>query len=138
VSDFVLDASLTLQWFLEDELDRQYSLAVLDSLSVKRAVVPVLWFYEVGNGLLVASRRKRIGADKIEVFLFRLKALPIEAASQSSSELFELPALAQKYNLTNYDASYLALAMRLNLPLATADLDLRRAASASGIKTAIK
>jgi hypothetical protein len=60
VSDFVLDASLTLQWFLEDEADRKYSLAVLASLSEKRALVPLLWFYEVGNGLLMACRRKRI------------------------------------------------------------------------------
>jgi hypothetical protein len=54
VSDLVLDASLALQWFLEDESGRQYGLSVLASLSRKRAVVPILWFYEVGNGLLMA------------------------------------------------------------------------------------
>jgi hypothetical protein len=53
VSDLVLDASLALQWFLVDEADRK------SSLSEKQAVVPVLWFYEVGNGLLMAYRRKR-------------------------------------------------------------------------------
>ena len=60
MSDLVLDASLALQWFLEDESGRQYGLSVLTSLSSKRAVVPILWFYEVGNGLLMAYRRKRI------------------------------------------------------------------------------
>jgi hypothetical protein len=55
VSDFVLDASLALQWFLEDEENRKYSLAVLASLSEKRALVPLLWFYEVGNGLLMGT-----------------------------------------------------------------------------------
>jgi hypothetical protein len=64
VSDFVLDASLALQWFLEDEENRQYSLAVLASLSEKRALVPLLWFYEVGNGLLMACRRKRISRNQ--------------------------------------------------------------------------
>jgi len=59
VSDLVLDVSLTLQWFLEDEADRKYSLGVLASLSEKRALVPILWFYEVGNGLVMAHRRKR-------------------------------------------------------------------------------
>jgi hypothetical protein len=49
VSDLVLDASLPLQWFLEDEAGRQYGLSVLASFSSKRAVVPILWFYEVGN-----------------------------------------------------------------------------------------
>jgi predicted nucleic acid-binding protein len=133
VSDLVLDASLALQWFLEDEAGRQYGLNVLASLSTKRAVVPMLWFYEVGNGLLMAYRRKRITFDQIDGFLTRLKALPIDAAAQSPAELFELPALAQKHNLTNYDAAYLALAMRLNLPLATTDADLRRAAGMEGV-----
>jgi predicted nucleic acid-binding protein len=80
VSDFVLDAYLALQWFLEDEADRKYSLAVLASLSEKHALVPMLWFYEVGNGLLMAYCRKRIALDQIDGFLMRLKALPIQAA----------------------------------------------------------
>jgi hypothetical protein len=33
VSDFVLDASLAIQWFLEDETDRKYSLSALASLA---------------------------------------------------------------------------------------------------------
>jgi predicted nucleic acid-binding protein len=133
VSDLVLDASLTLQWFLEDESGRDYGLGVLASLSSKRAVVPILWFYEVGNGLLMAQRRKRITFDQIDGFLTRLKALPIDAAQQVPGEILELPALAQKHSLTNYDAAYLALAMRLSLPLATTDADLRKAAAAAGV-----
>ncbi len=133
MSDLVLDASLALQWFLEDEAGRQYGLSVLASLSTKRAVVPILWFYEVGNGLLMAYRRKRITFDQIDGFLTRLKALPIDAAPATPSELLELPAIAQKHTLTNYDAAYLALAMRLHLPLATTDADLRRAAATAGV-----
>jgi predicted nucleic acid-binding protein len=76
VSNFVLDASIALQWFFEDEADRNYSLAVLASLSENRALVPLLWFYEVGNGLLMACRRKRVTSGQIDGFLERLKALP--------------------------------------------------------------
>jgi predicted nucleic acid-binding protein len=133
VSDLVLDASLALQWFLEDEASRQYGLSILASLSSKRAVVPILWFYEVGNGLLMAHRRKRITFDQVDGFLTRLKALPIDAAEQVPTEVLELPAIAQKHSLTNYDAAYLALAMRLGLPLATTDAELRRAAAAAGV-----
>lgn len=118
---------------LEDEADRKYSLAVLASLSEKRALVPILWFYEVGNGLLMAHRRKRITLDQIDGFLTRLKALPIEAAQETSSEILELPTLAQAHALTSYDAAYLGLAVRLHLPLATTDVDLRRAASSIGL-----
>jgi predicted nucleic acid-binding protein len=134
VSDLVLDASLALQWFLEDEADRQYGLNVLASLSTERAVVPMLWFYEVGNGLLMAYRRKRITFDLIEGFLARLKDLPIEAASESPAEILELPLLAQKHGLTSYDAAYLALSLRFRLPLATTDADLRKAAANAGVE----
>ncbi len=134
MSDLVLDASLALQWFLEDEAGRQYSLSVLATLSNQRAVVPMLWFYEVGNGLLMAHRRKRITFDQIVGFLTRLKALPIDAAPPVPSEILELPALAQKHSLTNYDAAYLALALGLHLPLATTDADLRRAAIAANVE----
>ena len=128
-----MDASLALQWFLEDESGRQYGLDVLASLSAKRALVPMLWFYE-GNGLLMAYRRKRITFDQIAGFLTRLKSLPIEAAAQTPDELLDLPALAQKHNLTNYDAAYLTLALRFKLPLATTDADLRSAAAVSGVQ----
>jgi predicted nucleic acid-binding protein len=108
-------------------------VGVLASLSSKRAVVPILWFYEVGKGLLMAHRRKRITFDQIEGFLTRLKALPIDAAQQVPTEILELPAIAQKHSLTSYDAAYLALAMRFRLPLATTDAELRRAAAAAGV-----
>jgi len=134
VSDLVLDASLALQWFLVDEADRKYSLSVLSSLSEKQTVVPVLWFYEVGNGLVMAYRRKRIAQEQIAGFLTRLKNLPIEAAPQVPAEVLDLPALAQTHSLTNYDAAYLSLALRLQLPLATTDAALRRAATAAAVQ----
>jgi predicted nucleic acid-binding protein len=133
VSDFVLDASLALQWFLEDEADRKYSLDVLASLSDNRAVVPMLWFYEIGNGLLMAQRRKRISFDQIEGFVARLKVLPVDAAQQTPSDILELPALANAHGLTSYDAAYLALAMRRGLALATTDNLLRRASTTANV-----
>ncbi len=82
----------------------------------------------------MAYRRKRITLDQIDGFLKRLKALPIEAAQETPNELLELPAIAQKHSLTNYDAAYLALAIRFHLPLATTDADLRRAATAANVE----
>jgi predicted nucleic acid-binding protein len=133
VSDLVVDASLTLQWLLEDENNRKYSLDVLASLSAKRALVPMLWFYEVGNGLLMAYRRKRISLDQLEGFLTRLKSLPIDAAEAIPSDILALPAFARNHDLTNYDAGYLALALRSGLPLATMDRELLRAARSLGV-----
>ena len=135
MSVFVLDASLTLQWFLEDEANREYSLAVLASLSENRALVPVLWYYEVGNGLMMAHRRKRITVEQIDGFLTRLKRLPIDVAEAVPTELLELPSFAIENGLTNYDAAYLVLAMRLNLPLATSDALLRKVSAARNVPT---
>jgi predicted nucleic acid-binding protein len=45
-----------------------------------------------------------------------------------------LHSLATAHQLTAYDAAYLDLAKRLSLPLATRDVDLRRAALAEGIQ----
>jgi hypothetical protein len=42
----------------------------------------------------MACGRKRISLDQVDGFLTRLKALPIEAAQQTPSEILELPALA--------------------------------------------
>lgn len=136
MSDVVIDASLALRWFLDDEADRDYALSILASLSKNRAVVPILWFYEVGNGLVMACRRKRITHDQIQGFLQRVKALPIDAAEYTPAEVLEIPAIAQAHNLTNYDAAYLGVAIRFGLPLATTDAELRRAADVAGIGVA--
>jgi predicted nucleic acid-binding protein len=45
-----------------------------------------------------------------------------------------LQALAQRHKLTAYDVAYLDLAMRLSLPLASVDDDLRKSALTEGIE----
>jgi predicted nucleic acid-binding protein len=83
MSQWVIDASLALQWFLEDESERAYSLSILARLEDNEAVVPILCFYEVGNGLTMAHRRKRITLDRITEFIRKLEALPIQLGRQS-------------------------------------------------------
>ena len=139
MNDFVLDASVAVKWLLEDESGREYSLAILASLADKQAVVPALWFYEVGNSLLMACRRKRISAKQLDEFLNRLIRLPVILIHESPAELLEVPALALRFDLSNYDSAYLSLAYKMKIPLATVDDRLRRAALAlgSGIVSAI-
>ena len=134
MSEIAIDASLSLQWFLEDEADRGYSLAVLQRLSTDAAVVPLLWFYEVGNGLLMAIRRKRITPEKAAEYLARVRRLPLTIDPPDPSLILDLPDIARRYELTNYDAAYLELAIRRKVPLATTDEALRRAASQAGVE----
>ena len=133
MSEWVIDASLALQWFLEDEADRNYSLAILRGLADNEAVVPILWYYEIGNGLIMAHRRKRITFQQLTEFLNRLDRLPIRSSQQGPAAIYKLPTLAQAHGLTNYDAAYLEVAMRLHLPLATNDKSLKQAARAANV-----
>ena len=133
MSEIVIDASLALQWFLEDETDRGYSLGVLKRLSEDSAIVPFLWFYEVGNGLTMACRRKRISYQQATEYLTRVRQLPIFADPAESDLILDLTDLARTYELTNYDAAYLDLAIRRNIALATTDEALKRAAAKAGV-----
>jgi predicted nucleic acid-binding protein len=81
----------------------------------------------------MAHHRKRISLGQIDGFLTRLEALPIDAAQETPLEILELPEPARSDSLMNYDAAYLGLAKKLNLPLATNDSELRKAASSAGV-----
>ena len=136
MKEVAIDASLSLQWYLEDEVDRGYSLAVLERLFELKAivpVVPVLWFYELGNGLTMACCRKRITYDQAGAYLEKVRHLGIAVDAVDPTTILTLPEFARKYELTNYDAAYLELAIRRNVPLATTDAALRRAAEKAGV-----
>jgi len=89
---------------------------------------------EVLNGLLMAVRRSRIEPGDTLMLWGRLTDLPIEAeAALKVDRAKAVLALGEKHGLTAYDAAYLELARREQLPLATLDKELRRAAVSEGI-----
>lgn len=129
MSAFVLDTSIALKWFLEDENDRAYSLAILRSLSNDyRPLVPWLWYYEMANVLLIQVHRKRVAFEEAKAFLSLIGEMAIDIDAPDKQAILQLPHLARKHNLTSYDAAFLELAQRLQLPLATSDQALVRAA----------
>lgn len=124
----VVDASVVMSWCFEDEADK-YADAVLDAFATVEALVPSIWPLEIGNVLLVAERRRRLSAADSARFLTLLAQLPITVEPEPPQRMLrEIFALARAYRLSTYDASYLDLAMRLALPLATGDAMLRKAA----------
>ena len=131
---FVVDASAALAWCFEDEAST-WTEGLLERLRQGDGiVVPAHWPTEVLNGLLVASRRKRIKPDQPALFWDELARLPIEAEPPlTAAQAVTALALAQKHSLTVYDAAYLELAHRRQLPLGTLDADLRKAAQLEGV-----
>jgi predicted nucleic acid-binding protein len=132
-AEFVLDCSVTVAWFFEDETD-DYAESVQDSLAAATAIVPSLWRLEVANALVVGERRKRTTEAKITAFLAILKALPIGLDDETWSRAWqESLSLAREHNLSVYDAAYLELALRRNVPLASIDDRLNAAAATVGV-----
>lgn len=130
---FVLDCSVTVSWFFEDEVDA-YAGSIEDSLASVVAVVPALWRLEVLNALLVGERRGRTTEAKATAFLTLLRSLAIEEDDETSLRAWhETLRVARTHGLSAYDAAYLELAMRRGLALATLDARMKTAASAVGI-----
>lgn len=127
-ADFVLDNSIVMTWCFEDETS-EYADLILDRLEGETAIVPGIWPLEVGNVLLAAEKRQRLAeADSVR-FLNLLNSLPIRVEQESPERMTkEILALARELKISTYDASYLDLAMREGLPLATLDTALRKAA----------
>ena len=129
----VLDASLTLSWFFKDERTPRAD-AVLTEVTENGAVVPALWRLEVANALQMAVRRKRIDAAFRNSALTQLSRLSISTDPDTDAYAWTVTLqLADRFQLTLYDAAYLELASRRVLPLATLDRELRDASAALGI-----
>jgi len=129
----VLDSSVTLAWSLDDE--ENYAPGLLDAVTAaETAVVPMHWLLEVGNGLCMAVRRRRLAPDEPILVLAHIREQPIIIDLETTARGWkEIPALAKAHGLTVYDAAYLELAIRLDAPLATLDQDLARAARAAKV-----
>jgi predicted nucleic acid-binding protein len=133
VSELVLDCSVAIAWLFEDEAAAETDV-LLDRTAREGAAVPALSHYEVANVLLQAERQKRLVPGRVPALLQRLARLPIEThAAPRGLDWAGLIGLAADPRLTAYDASYLALAERLALPLATRDRALRDAAVSRGV-----
>jgi predicted nucleic acid-binding protein len=77
MASFVLDTSIAIKWFLEDESDRAYSLAILKAITDDyRPAVPWLWYYEIANVIMIQVRRKRIAIEDALVYLNIIDEMP--------------------------------------------------------------
>ena len=130
---FVIDSSVALTWCFAEERTAE-TVALLDRVTDSGATAPSLWPLEILNALLMAERRKRVDFAKRHELIDALQSLPVTLDTETAAQAWiTANRLAERHCLTVYDAAYLELAQRLDLPLATLDADLRKAASALGI-----
>jgi|SRR5208283_652570 len=127
---FVVDASVTACWAFDDEDHPDASLA-FERMRAEEGVVPGLWWFEVRNILIVNERCRRITEAGTASFLQNLSLLRVRV-DRSPDETAVL-RLARTHHLSVYDTVYLELAQREGVPLATLDVDLRRAAASEGV-----
>jgi predicted nucleic acid-binding protein len=131
----VLDSSATLAWIYGDETTQPIR-RLFDLVADEGAVVPSLWRLEVANSLTVAVRRGRIDAGFRRAALGDLRLLDIATDQHTDLHAWsETLDVADRFQLTVYDAAYLELAQRRGLPLATLDEELCTAAAALGLRS---
>lgn len=125
----VIDASLTLSWYFEDERTPAID-AVLDRVANEGGLAPSLWRLEVANGFRMAIRRKRVDAAFRDRALAHLGELPVSVDPETDAHAWTTTLrLADRFDLMLYDAAYLELGLRRSAPLATLDGALRSAAA---------
>lgn len=132
---FVIDNSIVMSWCFEDE-GNSYAEAVLESLEAGEAFVPAIGPLEVDN--VPACRGKEEAPQpsfgyplsrSLRRFAYHGRTGNPRADAQGDR------FLAREHRLSIYDASYLDLSMRLDLPLSKQDASLAKASKKCHVPT---
>ena len=129
-----IDASVAVKLAFQEEFSGQAVALMYDAAERGEALaVPELFGYEVTNSALQRVRRHGLTASVAARGLALILSLPLRAfdLSAAHAEAFEV---ASDLNLrAAYDAHYLVLARREQVPLWTADIRLLAPARAAGV-----
>lgn len=132
--ELVLDASVSVAWFLKESPERAAYAAAVSEAAADGAIlhVPVQWGIEMGHVLLREHRRKALTRAKLEEALVDLDNFDIRVHLEPFTAR-RVVELAKRYHLQGYDALYFDLARILELPLATLDDGHRQASGVHGV-----
>lgn len=129
---FVVDNSVVVAWGLVEGND--YADAILDRIADLEPIVPAVWPLEFANVLAVAERRGRLRPGEVTRLRDLVLSLGITVVPESPTRVMtDVLALARAEGLSSYDASYLDLAIREGIALATLDDSLRAATGRRGV-----
>jgi len=115
----ILDASVVVKWFSEEEYTEK-ALAIRERIRMgeERVIVPDLLLYELANAL---RYNPSFDANDVSDALTSIFDMDLEIVTPIPEIINLAVALAFEYNITVYDAFYIALAKDLELTFITAD-----------------
>jgi len=132
---WVIDASVGFAWVHPDQATPATDALLQQVEAGATVVVPMLWFAEMANTLLVMQRRKKLTAAERKAALDTLNRLHLTVDEEAGRAAFQKTSqLAEKHGLSVYDATYLEIALRRKLPLASRDTALLAAARRCHVK----
>ncbi len=117
----VVDTSVLIKWIkTKDEELVNEARRLLTEIERRplEVHVPALLLYEVGNILLLKTDLESAGLNDA---ISNLETLPFAVAPPATPLLRRAARLGKEFNLTFYDASFLALAVELDCLFVTAD-----------------
>lgn len=115
----IVDASVVLSAFFPDEAQSNAQALIRDHVAGRITLkAPALLPYELSNAVWQAERRQRISSNQANEIIKTFANLEIDIISQTLGEM--LP-LARQFNISAYDAAYLALAEKLSKSFITGD-----------------
>lgn len=115
MTDAVVDANVALKWVLPEQ-DSDIARTLRDLT----LVAPDFWLVECGNVLWVHVHRRKLPLSDARAMLEHLRSAPI-AAIPSGEVIDAALAIAADLDESLYDCLYLALAVKLDVRLITAD-----------------
>ncbi|BAN90236.1 type II toxin-antitoxin system VapC family toxin [Aeropyrum camini] len=132
----VVDASVAVKWFVEEEYTREALLLRESYLEgLVELIAPCLLPYEVLNALKYSAA---FGEDELKEIASALESLQIRLYSLEGNYAATTIEVAMRSGLTIYDASYIGLALVEKATLYTADEKLLKKAGSLGIAKHIR
>ena len=122
VRKVVIDSSVALKWRLRDEDALDEADALLDDVLAGKVelLTPTLFDYEITSALKMAVVRARLSEMDAQRALADYWAYPMERRNFFSLQTLAFQ-LANQYQRSTYDATYLALAQTEGVDLITGD-----------------
>jgi predicted nucleic acid-binding protein len=119
-SGWIVDASVAVKWFLPTEAEPDVALA-REAIGRLPMRLTTLTTYETGN---VLTRTAGFSPDLTARGLGRLLDICGPAEDLEPEDFRVSAELTRRHGITFYDASYSAIALRLNRKVISADSDL--------------